>query len=447
MKILQILHNFPPFNVAGTEVYTYNLSFNLAQRYKVFVFHRISDLRTKEYMLTHNNLNGLEIFTINNTFRMYDSFTMTYKNDVIAKKFSYIIDQIKPDIVHIQHLLYLSASIIEEVKRRGIPIVFTLHDYWLMCPQGQLFKNNNFVCEAKNYAECVDCILYLLSIEKHALKAYHQLRKFLPETLFQIIKNIYLSCCRMEFLFRDKITGLLKARTAYMKNICTKVDLFICPSLFLRKKFIDFGIPENKIVYLTYGFHSDNLKKFEKSLSNKIRFGFVGNLLPAKGVHILIESFNKIKNDNAELRIYGGVSSYKGILANYLKYLKKITKNKNIRFMGSFENDKIANIFAEIDILVVPSIWYENSPLVIQEAFIARTPVIASRIGGIPELVNDGMNGLLFNPGDANDLKEKMQYIIQNKGAIEKFIEYMPGIKSIEENAKEIEEIYSKLIT
>ena len=114
--------------------------------------------------------------------------------------------------------------------------------------------------------------------------------------------------------------------------------------------------------------------------------------------------------------------------------------------MGEFNYLEIAKIFSEIDILVVPSIWYENSPLVIQESFISKTPVIASRIGGITESIIDGENGLLFNPGDANDLQEKIQYLIDNPEIIEKFKENIPKVKSIEDNASEIEDIYNKLI-
>lgn len=114
--------------------------------------------------------------------------------------------------------------------------------------------------------------------------------------------------------------------------------------------------------------------------------------------------------------------------------------------MDGFDNQEIASVFQNIDMLIVPSLWQENSPLVIQEAFLAETPVIASRLGGIPEIVQNGINGLLFNPGDVDELREKMQQIINNPSLIEKFRENMPKIRCIEDNAKEIEEIYNKLV-
>jgi len=371
---------------------------------------------------------------------------MTYKNNAIAEKFGEVLDQIKPDIVHIQHLLYLSTKIIEEAQKRKVPVVFSLHDYWLICPQGQLLRHNRIACDGNNNSECINCILHQLSIKKSVFSTYYFLERYVSEFLLQLFKNIYLSYCKLSFLTKNKALSLIEERIDYMENTCSKIDLFVSPSKFLKRRFIEFGIPEDKIVFSPHGFDLDNFKILKKIPSNKLRFGFIGNLLPAKGVHILIESLNKIKNNNVELKIYGQAMSYKGMLGNYLHHIKKITKNKNIRFMGGFDNRNITKVFQEIDVLVVPSIWYENSPLVVQESFATKTPVIASRIGGIPELVDDGVNGLLFDPNDPDNLYKKINLIIENPSLIEQIRQNIKPPKSIEENAREIEEIYNKLI-
>lgn len=446
MRILQVTHGFPPYNIGGSEVYAYNLCQKLAKEHEVFVFYRVNDLHIKEYSVIHTNLDKLEIFTINNTFRLYDSFEMTYKNNAIAEKFASILEQIRPDVVHIQHLLYLSTKLVKEIKKRRIPVIFTLHDYWLICPQGQLFKNGMEVCNGKDSLECIDCVLYQLNIKKYAFNAYYFLKGIVPERLIQLLKNIYLGYCRFFFLNQNKAINLIKERAAYIKSICSQVDLFISPSQFLKRRFIEFGISEDKIALLPYAFNLENFKNSQKITSDKLRFAFMGNLLPAKGTHILIKAFNKIKNANVELRIYGQASSYKGILGNYLRYLKKIAKDRNIKFMGGFDNRNIAKVFSEIDILVVPSVWYENSPLVIQEAFATQTPVIAANIGGIPELIDNGINGLLFNPNDTQDLYRKINSIIENPRLIEDLKQNIKSPKSIEENAKETENIYKALL-
>ena len=259
-------------------------------------------------------------------------------------------------------------------------------------------------------------------------------------------KDIYLKYCKFTFLAKGRPERLIKERAAYIKDIASKVDLFIAPSRFIKQKFIESGIPGEKVTFIPYGFNLNNFKNSRKSYSPKLRFGFIGNLLPAKGAHVLIECFNKIKNKDIEVKIYDQAISYKNALLNYSRKIRKIARSKNIKFMGSFDNRKISDILEGIDVLVVPSIWYENSPLVIQEAFMAGTPVIASRIGGIPGLVCDGVNGQLFSPGDIQDLQRKIQYVVDNPDVLERFKENMPKVKSIEDNARELEEIYYDLL-
>lgn len=224
------------------------------------------------------------------------------------------------------------------------------------------------------------------------------------------------------------------------------VDAFIVPSLFVRNTFLNFGIPQRKIIFLRHGFNLDYFKNTQKSGSDKLRFAFIGNILPAKGVHILIEAFNRIKDKNVELKIYGDEVSYKGMLEDYLGRIRKMAKNKNIIFMGRFENKNIGDVFREIDVLIVPSVWQENSPLVIQEAFAAKTAVIASNIGGIPELISDGVNGLLFETNSHDSLYGKMKFIIANPRVLEKFKVNIGPPKDIKQNAQETEAIYEQYV-
>ena len=114
--------------------------------------------------------------------------------------------------------------------------------------------------------------------------------------------------------------------------------------------------------------------------------------------------------------------------------------------MGGFDNRDISKIFKEIDVLVVSSVWPENSPLVIQEAFASKTPVIASNIGGIPELIQDGINGLLFEAGNINNLYEKMKIIIDSPKLLSELRENINLPKDIKANALELEEIYKRYV-
>jgi glycosyltransferase involved in cell wall biosynthesis len=415
MKILQIAHCFPPESMTGAEIYAYNLSKELSKNHHISVFYRINDPSGKEYEVIKASYEGLDVYKINNTLKESNSLDKIYRNKKVEEKFSEVLDSVKPDVAHVHHLLFLSTGMLDELKSRGIPVVFTLHDYWLVCPRGQMLKNNFVLCGDPLSADCFRCLacgLNLKTILKKAVKFFSS-------------------------------AGFAKKFRVDIKDICGKVDLFIAPSKYLQSKFIKFGVSEDKIFYSDNGMDSGLFRDMEKIKSDKIRIGFIGTLIPSKGVHTLIKAFNKIKSDAAVLKIYGKAPVNNGIF-DYARKIKRMAgKNKNIKFMGVFGNKDAGNVFKEIDILVFPSLWEENSPLVLHEAILTKTPVIASDIGGAPEFVRD--KRFLFKAGDAEDLSGKMDFFIKNP-AVAKDTNGSIFVKNIRENAEEMEKIYEGLI-
>ncbi|MCX5867824.1 MAG: glycosyltransferase [Proteobacteria bacterium] len=158
-----------------------------------------------------------------------------------------------------------------------------------------------------------------------------------------------------------------------------------------------------------------------------------------------MEAFNRLREAPAELKIFGDFVPYHGD-QGYSSELRKLGENPRIKFMGGFPPERVGEIFSEIDVLITPSIWMENSPLVIHEASLAQVPVIASRIGGIPELIEDGKNGLLFEPNNALDLQKKIELLLNRPETLSRLRAYPAQIKTIEQNAQELEEIYARLI-
>src|SRR5579862_3384773 len=162
MKILQVIHTFPPISQAGSEIYTFNLSKELAKHHELFVAYRVADANRPEYDVQRGKYEGLGIWTINNTFRNFKSFEDTYRNDEIAARFGKFLDEIRPDVVHFQHVTCLSTTCVHEAKKRKIPVVFTLHDYWLICPRGQFVKRDLTLSEEQDDVSCVQCMAYQL---------------------------------------------------------------------------------------------------------------------------------------------------------------------------------------------------------------------------------------------------------------------------------------------
>ena len=416
MNILQIVHCFPPESMTGSEIYAYNLSRGLSKRHNVSIFYRINNPALKEYEVIKSNYDGLDVYKINHTFKDYDSIEKIYNNKEIEKRFSEVLDEISPDVVHIQHLLFLSLGFVDEIKKRNIPIIFTLHDYWLMCPKGQLFKSNRRICKNPLEANCPYCLSASLN----------------PRVL---VKKIF------KVLTHYKIPIRFKPDLAKIYN---DVDLFISPSNFLRHKFIEFGLPQEKIIYSDNGMNLDLFKGTEKLKSDKIRFGFIGTLIPAKGAHVLIKAFNKVKNNKAVLKIYGK-APVNNFIFNYYYIIRHMARrNKNVEFAGTFDNKDVAVIFKEIDVLIFSSVWDENSPLVLHEAILTKTPVLASEVGGVRELIKHDQNGFLFCAGDDNGLSLLIKKVIENPGIIENLKKAVVSVKDMQSHCKEIEAIYSE---
>ena len=436
MKVLQVVHGFPPKQRAGTEIYTYHLSKELAKNHEVYVLY--PDLgHIKKPMIVSFNRENLVLHELrypNSKIRRFLSmlfFETTYVNKAIEDLFRKLTTSIKPDIIHFEHLIGLSSTFIEIAKKLEIPTVLTLHDYWFMCPNIQLLKYDYTICNGPKANKCHECWIKKQSkVLSEALSNYH-IPEYLTVKSFEIILKFFNPMEKFE------------KRNQYMMSILLKADKIIAPSKFLRRMFIKYGIPRNKIIYSENGYNLDIFKGFKKKEknTNKIIFGFVGGIIKHKGVHVLVDAFINIPEDKAELRIYG---SYNPNSKYIRELLSKIKEKRNIKFMGRFEDVK--HPYSEIDVLVFPSIWYENCPLVLAEARATKTPVIASNLGAIPEFVKDGKTGLLFKPGDSNDLYEKIIQIIENPKLIDEFKQNITPPKSIKEQVKEIIKVYESVI-
>jgi glycosyltransferase involved in cell wall biosynthesis len=227
-------------------------------------------------------------------------------------------------------------------------------------------------------------------------------------------------------------------RAFWVKKIFRDVDFFIAPSQFLLEKYLQNGIARGKILFIRHGFHQTHLHGIQKTASPKMRFAFVGTMRYHKGIYVLIDAFNKITGD-AELKIYGRITPA------LRDDLTKRIDNPDILIMGELKEEDKRKAFEEIDVLIVPSICYENCPLVINEAFMAKIPVITSNLGGMAELVKDGEYGFTFPVGDSEQLANKIQLFIKNPALKNHLSAKLPDVKDIQTHTEEIFQLYNRL--
>jgi glycosyltransferase involved in cell wall biosynthesis len=281
---------------------------------------------------------------------------------------SKLIEDTKPDIVHLNNIhAHITPSIIFELKKNKIPIVWTLHDYQLICPNTSLVSHE-VICEACNGEKYFQCII----------------RK-----------------CKKDSLAASFVSSLEATIHKYM-NATDLVSLFISPSLFLIDKFVQFGWDKKKLIHLPYFLTSEKFKANGSQRGSYVLF--IGRLESYKGVRTLLNAA-KLLNE-IHIKIVGE-GTEKHSLMNMAKEMKLV----NVEFTGYLSGDALKRILHECLYVIVPSEWYENYPYAVMEAMAAGKPVIASRIGGLPEMIEEGKTGFLFEPKNYYNLAEKMRVL------------------------------------
>ncbi len=416
MRIIQVLHWFLPRHVAGTEVYTHRLSKELQKRHQVWLFCRedgFHDRRFHEEEEIYDDLPVRRIYVnrIGRRFPFPGVNLLQSRNAHIESSFDRFLTEKKPDVVHFQHLAELSGGLIECARKRGLPTVVTLHDYWFLCHRIQLLRPDSSRCSGPAQGwRCAGCA-----------------GVGLPYPL--------------AFLLGPLTAPRYVRRTAYLQQCLSMADLIIAPSHFVRDRFVANGFPPDRIRVTDNGTATDWLAEYRPQPSDRLRFGYIGAVMHHKGVHNLVDAFCGLNTTSAELHIFG----HADYAPAYYETLKRTARDRHIHFRGGFANREIGQVLSQIDVLFVPSIWHENSPVTIHEARLASIPVVASRIGGIPEFVTDGVSGLLHRPGDIKDLRSQMQRLIDEPLLLARLRHGIQPVKTIEENSLELEAIYERL--
>ncbi len=282
------------------------------------------------------------------------------------KKIEKLVKNEKPDLAHIHNIYHhITPSILPVLKKYHIPIIQTLHDFHLISPNYNLYSEKDGIHE-----EC-----------SHG--------KYWKAIIHKCIKNSRsastLSVAKMYF---EKITKI------YTKN----VDIFISPSQFLMNKYVENGFPANKITFLKPFIDSN---KYKPKFSPGDYILYFGRIHPQKGVQLLIKAASALPN--IPFKIVGAGKEKKSLMV-----LIKEKKLNNMEIMRPQYGNTLKNTIRNAALVIMPSLSYENAPFAVLEAFALGKPVIASNLGGLPELIKSEKTGLLFKAGDANDLKEKI---------------------------------------
>lgn len=293
------------------------------------------------------------------------ALTRPFGSREVKDKFSRLLDDFRPDVVHLNNIhTQLSPVMAELAHKRGIRVVWTLHDYKLLCPRYDCLRGGKEICELCFGGDKRPCMANRC-MKGSALASW---------------------------------IGYKEAVTWSRERLEACTDLFICPSRFMAEKMAQGGFSKDKLKVLCNFIDIEKCKKTDYNKEDY--YCYVGRLSHEKGVGTLVEAAARLPY---RLKVIGG-----GELSEELK-VKSEELEGNVEFMGYRQWNDIKETVGRARFTVIPSEWYENNPLSVIEAECLGTPVLGARIGGIPELIDEGVSGMTFTSGDAGDLAEKIK--------------------------------------
>lgn len=364
-----------------------------------------------------------------------DQLLSSFENPLLESHFDEWVATNRPDVVHLISGYLLGVSPLRAAQRYGIPSVITLMDFWFICPTLHLLRGDRTLCSGPVGIECVRCWYD----KKRRFRSIDLRAPRLMRAFWRFAKDYAIVGDR--FALTQHLKGF-EHRRKLLQDALNSADVIAPVTHFLAKIYTENGIDPDRFAHAPFAVPNQRIGPFRGS-EKIIQFGYLGQIAPVKGVDILIRAFRRLdrSHTSSRLTIYGSLNAH----PDYACRLRELAQDDHeIVFKGPYENQQVMNILSELDIVVVPSIWYENSPTVILEAFAAGRPVIGTNVGGISEIVQDRINGLLFERLDEHDLLRQMQILFTSPGLLDQLRKGIPMVPTVEEEIELYLGIYAR---
>jgi glycosyltransferase involved in cell wall biosynthesis len=314
----------------------------------------------------------------------------------------------QPDVIHFQHTLRLGYETIRIVRNTlpHAPIVYTLHEFMPICHrQGLMIRTKgDELCTHASPRRCRECF---------------------PDTTQQ------------EFFLRER----------FIKSHLAVVDQFISPSSILLERFVEWGLPRNKMLLLENGQPGPQDSPEEVDRASRNRFGFFGTLSHFKGLDVLLKAMASLGPElNGVLRIHGANLDLQP--RSFQEEVRELlgASTETVTLEGAYQRRDLSRLMADVDWVVVPSIWWENSPMVIQEAFLHGKPVICSDVGGMAEKVEHETSGLHFRRGDALSLAQTIRRAVAEPPLWHTLRAGIPQVPTMDDYLDALGRVYDRLL-
>ncbi len=447
MRICLVAHGLPPREITGVEGHVAALADALASRgADVSVVVPRRDL-TRPRLGERREVHGAWTAHV---FALDDSASTAAEAvspPGLAARFGAWLDRERPDVCHVHHLLGLGPEFVGEARARGIPVCWTAHDLWAVCHRWTLLRPDLSPCSGPEAEACARCDLAVAHLNGlPELGDYHV--GVDPALLEPADRE------RLEALLHGDLAAagvspelLSSARAerarldAARRTALAAVDLALVPTHFLRDRLLGAGFDPRRVRLRPYAIPTAELARLAPPQPRSpVRFGFVGGVVKHKGLHVLLEAFQRL-DVPAELEIHGDSND-----RAYVERVRGAAERGGARWCGAFPRAELPRVLDGLDVLCVPSLWSENQPFVIREAFAARRPVIASDTPALSESVRDGIDGLLVARGDVEAWTLALRRLATEPDTVRKLSAAAPQVLDLEAEAGELLGIYAELL-
>jgi glycosyltransferase involved in cell wall biosynthesis len=380
MRILLVTHGLPPHSVGGVEQHVDGLARALVQvGHDVHVLARdhlsghAQGSRIGPEPLDCHGHGGARVTRLAYRWEDVDSLDAIYECRPMADAVAAFLAERAAagetfDVAHVHHLTGLSTDTLQALAHAGVPTVLTLHDYWLFCPRGQMFHRREEVCEAPPPARCAEC---LQATFPHWLG---------PDTSLPAVAR-------------------LRERALHALRIPARL---VVPSARAIPPLVAFGVPAERFTVVENGVDTESLAALAAPPAGPgpLRIGYLGTLIPSKGLHVLLDAFDRLPAGSAELHIAGNAVPYHGDETYLTRCFQRLRPGRCVTYHGPYGLGDLPVLLDRIDVLAAPALWHESFGLTVREALAAGRPVLVSRIGGLQDAVADGVHGRVLPPGD-----------------------------------------------
>jgi glycosyltransferase involved in cell wall biosynthesis len=430
VKVAIGVHHFPPRYVGGAEQHAVRIASGLAaagHEARVVCVERI-DAVVDGLDWVDDVFAGVAVRRLSfNRNAVPDPVRFEYDNAWIGEHVKNLLTTDPPDVFHLIGGYLLSGSVLRAARDLGIPSVVSLTDFWFLCPRFTMLRSDGSLASLPlDPVRCARCL------------GEERRRYRLPARLFPGLMQMF-------WRRRHGRVRALEERSGFLRRELSHVEAIISPSEFVRAVHVSAGIDPGRFICSRQGLEisSAGAAVAPPSPRAPLRIGYLGQIAWHKGVHVLLEAVRRLPDAAIAVSVYGDDTAFPA----YAAQLRRLAASDTRVALGKMyrSGQELQAVLGQLDVVVVPSVWYENSPTVILEAFGHGVPVIATDLGGMAELVRDGEDGLLFPRGDVDALARQLQRLIDDPALLRALRAGVKPVRSWSDELRELLDIYDTI--